>query len=358
MKGLLLSGGTGSRLRPLTYTGAKQLIPVANRPILFYAVEGMVQSGITDIGVIVGETRTEVEKSLGSGHQFGCHFTFIPQDAPLGLAHAVQTAADFLGGESFLMFLGDNLLRGGLKDFVDRFERGGYAASILLTEVDNPSQFGVAVVEHGQVVRLVEKPKEPPSNLALVGAYCFSSVIHPAIRSLEPSWRGEYEITDAIQHLIDQGLEVNAARVQGWWKDTGRPEDVLDANRLILEDMVPCVEGEVDQSEISGRVTISSGARVTRSIIRGPVTIGEGAVISDSYVGPYTAIGPRVVVQETEIENSVVLEDSQILQVNGRIDQSLIGRGAVVQGRPVRPRATRLVLGDKSRVDLSNWERG
>lgn len=354
MKGLLLAGGTGSRLRPLTYTGAKQLIPVANRPILFYAIDAMVSAGVKEIGVVVGETRDEVREALGDGTAFHCHLTYIEQMRPLGLAHAVKTASDFLGESPFLMFLGDNLLRGGLKSLVSRFEEGDYAASILLTEVPDPRQFGVAVVEGDQVVGLIEKPEHPPSHWALVGAYCFSPHVHRAIAQLEPSWRGELEITDAIQTLIDWGLEVDAARVEGWWKDTGRPEDVLEANRLILEDLSSSVTGSVDDaSELTGRVEVRAGARIRNSVIRGPVSIAEEALIQDSYVGPYTAIGPRVEILRTEIENSVVLADSHIHDVPDRVDQSLIGRNVTVTGTPRRPRALRVVLGDKSRVDLS-----
>lgn len=353
LKGLLLAGGTGSRLRPLTYTGAKQLIPVANRPILFYAVDAIVSAGIKDIGVIIGDTGSEVQSALGDGSQFGCSLTYISQSQPLGLAHAVKTARLFLGTSPFLMFLGDNLLRGGLSRLASRFTEGGFAASILLTEVRDPSQFGVAVVEQGRVVRLVEKPKEPPSNLALVGAYCFAPVIHQAIDQLKPSWRGEYEITDAIQALIDQDLSVDSTLVEGWWKDTGRPEDVLEANRLVLEDIETQVAGTVDElSHLEGRVIVGPGAEILRSTIRGPVSIAPGARVHDSYVGPYTSIGQGVLISNTEIENSVVLTDSKILDVNGRIDQSLIGRGVTVSGVQSRPRAVHLILGDQSRIDL------
>ncbi|MCY0900156.1 MAG: glucose-1-phosphate thymidylyltransferase [Firmicutes bacterium] len=353
MKGLLLAGGTGSRLRPLTFTGAKQLIPVANRPILFYALDAIVQTGIRDIGIIIGDTGPEVRAAVKDGSAFGAHVTYIPQEAPLGLAHAVQSARDFLGDEPFLMFLGDNLLRGGLTDLVRRFTQGDFAASILLTHVADPRQFGVAVLDGDRVIKLVEKPQEPPSHWALVGAYCFQPVIHEAIKTLAPSWRGEYEITDAIQQLIDWNLAVDATRVDGWWKDTGRPEDVLEANRLILEDLIPAILGEVDaESEVTGRVVIGANSRVVRSVVRGPVAIAEGALIEDSYVGPYTAIGPQVTIRRTEIENSVVLADSVIYDVPGRIDQSLIGRGVSVQGGVRRPRALRLVLGDQSRVDV------
>ncbi len=353
MKGLILAGGTGSRLRPLTYTGAKQLIPVANRPILFYAIDALVEAGITDIGMIIGDTGDEVREAVGDGSQFGAQVTFISQPRPLGLAHAVKVARDFLRDAPFLMFLGDNLLRGGVKDLVDRFAGGRYAASILLTQVPDPTQFGVAVVENERVVKLVEKPKTPPSNLALVGVYCFSSAIHEAVDGLKPSWRGEYEITDAIQQLIDWGLPVDSARVQGWWKDTGRPEDVLDANRLILEDLNGQVQGLVDaDSEIAGRVVIEAGAQITRSVVRGPVSIASGAVIVDSYIGPYTAVGPKVQISGTEIENSVILADSVIEDIDVRIDQTLIGRGVTVRGARKRPRALRLVLGDQSRVEV------
>lgn len=353
MKGLVLAGGTGSRLRPLTYTGAKQLIPVGNRPILFYAIDALVEAGITDIAVIVGDTADEVKQALGNGQAFGARLTYVAQDAPLGLAHAVRSAREFLDDEPFLMFLGDNLLRGGLVGLADRFRNGDYAASILLTQVADPRQFGVAVLNGDRVVKLVEKPKEPPSNWALVGAYCFSPAIHEAIERLEPSWRGEYEITDAIQQLIDRGLSVDAARVQGWWKDTGRPEDVLDANRLILEDISGDLGGLVDaESQVSGRVILESGAQILRSVVRGPVAIAAGVVIEDSYVGPYTAIGPNVRIRRTEIENSVVLADSVIEDVDVRIDQSLVGRGVTVVGRRRRPRALGLVLGDQSRLEL------
>jgi len=353
MKGLLLAGGTGSRLRPLTYTGAKQLIPVANRPIIEYAVDAMVAAGVVEIGVIVGDTAPAIQDALGAGERFGCRFTYIPQSAPLGLAHAVRVAEPFLGADPFLMVLGDNLLRGGLSGLVERFQSGHYAASILLTEVADPRQFGVAVLDGDRVIRLVEKPVEPPSAWALVGAYCFAPVIHRAIRELSPSWRGEYEITDAIQRLIDWQLPVDAARVTGWWKDTGRPEDVIEANRLVLEDLVDDRQGMVDpESQLTGRIGLAADARVMRSVIRGPVSIAAGAVIEDSYVGPYTAIGPHVVLQRTEIENSVVLADSRIVDVDQRIDHSLIGRGVVVTGGQHRPRGMRLVLGDQSRVEL------
>lgn len=353
----MLAGGTGSRLRPLTYTGAKQLLPVANRPILFYVVEAMVEAGVTDIGVVVGETADAIRRALGSGEGFGCRFTYIPQAAPLGLAHAVQTAEPFLGDAPFLMMLGDNLLRSGLAGLTAKVAEGQLAAAILLCPVPNPEQFGVAVVEAGRVVRLVEKPSHPPSNLALVGAYAFGPAIHRAVATLEPSWRGEYEITDAIQRLIDWGLPVEASEVRGWWKDTGRPEDVLEANRLVLDEIEGRPDAEVagrvdDASQISGRVVIGADTEVRHSVIRGPVAIGRGCRITDAYIGPYTSIGDGSEVIASEVENSVVMDEVRIVAVPSRIDHSLIGRGAEIRGRTTLPRAVRLVLGDRSRVEV------
>ncbi len=353
IKGLILSGGTGSRLRPLTYTGAKQLLPVGNRPILFYAVDDMVRAGVTDIGVVVGETAPSIEAALGDGAAFGCHFTYIPQEAPLGLAHAVKIAQAFLGQDPFLMVLGDNLLRGGVAPLVQRFLARNPAAAVLLTQMQDPRQFGVAVVQEGRVVRLVEKPEHPPSNLALVGAYCFDARIHEAVSRLRPSGRGELEITDALQWLVDHDEPVDAAEVTGWWKDTGRPEDVLDANRLILEDLESSCAGTVDAaSTLTGRVAVAAGATIERSTVRGPAIIGEEAVIVDSYIGPYTSIGARVHLSSVEIEHSVVLPDSRLTNIADRIDQSLIGQGVEVRGRQGRPKTVRLVLGDQSRIEL------
>lgn len=353
LKGLLLAGGTGSRLRPLTFTGAKQLLPVGNRPIIFYTIEAMVEAGITEIGVVVGETASSIQAALGDGRAFGCRFEYIPQESPLGLAHAVKIAEPYLGTAPFLMMLGDNLLRGGVAALVERFRLRRPAAAVLLTHVPDPRQFGVAVVEAGRIVKLVEKPENPPSDLALVGAYCFDRRIHEAVSTLAPSWRGELEITDAIQWLVDHDQTVDASEVSGWWKDTGRPEDVLDANRLILEDLAPAIDGSVDdQSQLTGRVHLARGARVVRSTIRGPAVIGEEAEIVDSYVGPYTSIGPRVRLKNVEIEHSVVLQDSTLSNVGERIDQSLIGNGVQVQGGTTRPKTFRFVLGDQSRIDV------
>lgn len=351
VKGLILSGGTGTRLRPLTYTSAKQLLPVANRPILAYAIESLVAADITDIGIIVGDTADEVQQALGDGSQFHCRFAYIPQDKPLGLAHAVKTAQGFLGDSPFCMYLGDNLLKHGIASMVERFRTGEPVASILLAEVPDPAQFGVAVVEQGRVVKLVEKPRQPISPYALVGAYCFTPAIHPIISNLSPSWRNEYEITDAIQGLVDSGQRVDASFVDGWWKDTGRPDDLIDANRLVLEDLEGRIAGSIDPaSVVTGRVEIGAGSVITDSVIRGPVSIADNVRVSQSYIGPYTSIGPDAVLDHVEIENSVVMAEAHIANLSRRLADSLIGRQAHIHGEERRPSTFKVVLGDRSEV--------
>jgi glucose-1-phosphate thymidylyltransferase len=349
MKALILAGGTGSRLRPLTYTSAKQLIPIANKPIVFFGIEAIRDAGITDIGVIVGDTAKEIEAALGDGSRFGVKITLIPQSAPLGLAHAVLTAADFLGDSPFLMFLGDNLIADGVTPMVRAFEQNRPQALVLVTRVPDPQRFGVVEMRDGRVVRLVEKPKVPPSDLALVGIYLFDSTILTAARSIRPSPRGELEITDAIQWLVDNGYRVDSQLVTGWWKDTGKPEDVLDANRLVLDTLVGRVDGEVSEdSELSGRVVIEAGARVERSTIRGPAVIGAGALIQDAYIGPYTSIGAGVQVISAEVENSILLDGCVVRDLTRRMDASLLGKNVSVQRASARPAAMTLVLGDNS----------
>lgn len=353
VKAIVLSGGTGSRLRPLTFTSAKQLIPVANKPILFYVIEAIRDAGITDFGIVVGDTRKEIVEAVGDGSRWGIRVTYIEQDAPRGLAHAVKVARPFIGDQPFVMFLGDNIVRGGVSDFLRRFHASRPNALILLSRVSDPRRFGVAELREGQVVRLVEKPQDPPSDLALVGVYLFDRHIFEAVEAIKPSWRDELEITDAIQYLIDRGYVVEPHMVNGWWKDTGKPEDVLDANRLILETIDGSMEGEVDEaSDITGRVAVGMGARVVNSSVRGPVVIGEGALVQDAYVGPFTALGPNVVVRNSEIENSVVLADSVISDVSGRIDGSLIGRNVHLARTDTLPKVVRVVLGDNSRVSV------
>lgn len=367
MKGLILSGGAGTRLRPITHTSAKQLVPVANKPILYYGIEDMVEAGIVDIGIVIGETGDEVREAVGDGSKFGARVTYIPQEAPLGLAHCVAIARDFLGDDDFVMYLGDNMLQQGLTDFVSRFEAsragaGGsgadsgptsLAAQILLCPVPDPERFGVAEVNaEGHVVRLVEKPKDPPSNLALVGVYLFTAAIHEAVAAIKPSDRGELEITDALQWLIDEGRLVAHDTLTGWWLDTGKKDPLLESNRRVLETLEPRVDGEVDKlSDIDGRVVIESGAKVINSRVRGPAIIGEGTRIENTYIGPFTAVAADCVITDSEVEHSVILERAVISAVP-RLTDSLIGRDTEVRRTGQRPAATRLMIGDDCSIDL------
>jgi len=353
MKGLILSGGKGTRLRPITFTQAKQLVPVANKPVLFYGIEALKEAGIKDIGIVVGETKEEIKKAAGDGRRWGVRLTYIEQEAPLGLAHAVLVAEDFLGKTPFVMYLGDNILKSGIHSLVEKFQIYRPNALILLTEVPHPERFGVAELENGRVVRLVEKPRQPRSNLALVGVYMFDHHIFEAARAIKPSWRNELEITDAIQYLVDHGYQVQPHIVSGWWKDTGKIEDVLEANRLILESIEGRIEGEVDvESRLNGQVVLEKGARVIRSVVRGPAIIGEKTEIIDSYIGPFTSIQANCRVIKTEIEHSIMLEGSQIIDIGGRIDESLIGREVRIYQGQAKPRVYRFVLGEKSEVGL------
>jgi glucose-1-phosphate thymidylyltransferase len=366
MKGLILSGGAGTRLRPITHTSAKQLVPIANKPILFYGLEDMVAAGITDIGIVVGDTHAEIEAAVGDGRRFGARITYIPQEAPLGLAHCVLIARDFLGADDFVVYLGDNMLQQGIEPFISRFEqerkrapelgdeaRKAPVAQILLAHVDNPSQFGVAAIDDaGNVLHLVEKPVDPPSDLALVGVYLFDPTIHAAVRAIKPSARGELEITDAIQWLIDDGQRVLHEVLDGWWIDTGKKDPLLDCNRLILETITPRIDGTVDAaSRVDGRVVIEAGAILERSTVRGPAIIGANTRLTDTYVGPFTSIANDCEIVDAEIEHSVVLERSRIVGVH-RIQDSLLGRDVEVVRSQLRPQASRLMLGDHSRIEL------
>ncbi|WP_424890438.1 glucose-1-phosphate thymidylyltransferase [Streptomyces sp. XH2] len=353
MKALVLAGGTGSRLRPLTHTGAKQLVPVANKPILFYGIESLVEAGITDIGVIVGETEEEIHAALGDGARFGAAITYIRQQQPLGLAHAVLVAREFLGDDDFVMYLGDNFLVGGISALVARFAEERPDAGILLTRVARPREFGIAELgPDGGVLRLEEKPEEPRSDLALIGVYLFTPAVHEAVRAIGPSKRGELEITDALQWLIDQGRTVRPTVVSGYWKDTGNVDDLLEVNRSVLESVESGVEGAVDAaSEIIGRVHIGEGARVVRSRIVGPALVGAHTTVTDSYVGPSTSIAGHCAIDNSEVEFSIVLDGSRIEGV-GRIEASVIGRNVQVRRAGRTPRAHRLVLGDHSRVQI------
>ncbi|MEV4439890.1 glucose-1-phosphate thymidylyltransferase [Streptomyces sp. NPDC049577] len=355
MKALVLSGGTGSRLRPITHTSAKQLVPVANKPVLFYVLEAIADAGITEVGIVVGETADEIRAAVDSGGFTGLDITYIPQEAPLGLAHAVRVAQDFLGDDDFLMYLGDNFIVGGVTGLVEEFRATRPDAQILLTRVPDPTAFGVAELdEHGAVIGLEEKPEKPKSDLALVGVYLFTPAIHEAVRSIEPSWRGELEITHAIQWLIDRQRDVRSTTISGYWKDTGNVGDMLEVNRTVLETVEPRIDGDVDEaSEIVGRVRIAPGAVVRDSRIVGPAVIGTGTEITGSYVGPFTSISQECRLTDSEIEFSIVLPGSSITGVR-RVEASLIGRSVEVTPAPRAPAAHRLILGDHSKVQISS----
>jgi glucose-1-phosphate thymidylyltransferase len=352
MKGLILSGGKGTRLYPLTYTSAKQLIPVANKPVLFRVIESIRDAGIADIGIVVGDTAQEIRNAVGRGGRWGVRITYIHQEEPLGLAHAVKVSQDFLGDERFVMFLGDNVIQGGISELIEQFAASDWNSQIVLTRVSEPEQYGVAELnEQGQIVRLVEKPQEPISDLALVGIYMFDHNIHQAVDNITPSWRGELEITDAIQWLVARDYQVYPYVHRGWWIDTGAPAAMLDANSLVLEELTPVIEGFVDRdSEVDSRVTVGQGAEIISSVVRGPTIIGERTRIINSYIGPFTSIYHDVVVENSEIERAIILENSQIRDIPARIQDSLIGRHVSLARSPARPKAYKLTLGDHSQV--------
>jgi glucose-1-phosphate thymidylyltransferase len=353
LKGLILSGGKGTRLRPITHTSAKQLVPVANKPVLFYGIEAMAQAGIEQVGIIIApETGPEIEAVAGDGSRFGVRITYILQEEPLGLAHAVLTAEPFLAQSPFVMYLGDNLLQGGIADLVASFTEHQPDALILLTQVPDPENYGVAELDAGKVVRLVEKPAEPKTDLALVGVYMFTAAVHDAARAIEPSPRGELEITDAIQHLVDAGMRVEPHVVRGWWKDTGRLEDMLEANRLILDNIGERIEGELVDAQVEGRVVIEAGARLERTTVRGPAIVGANARLSDCYVGPYTAIGEGCTIANAEVEHSILLAGSSVRDLEGRMESSLLGRNVTVRRDARQPRAYRFMVGDNSDISI------
>jgi glucose-1-phosphate thymidylyltransferase len=353
LKGLILSGGKGTRLRPITHTSAKQLVPVANKPVLFYGIEAMAQAGIDDVGIIIApETGDEIQAAAGDGSRFGVKLTYILQDEPLGLAHAVLTAEPFLRDSSFVMYLGDNLLQGGIEELVGDFREHAPDALILLTPVPDPEQYGVAELSNGAVVRLIEKPAEPKTELALVGVYMFTPVVHEAARAITPSDRGELEITDAIQYLVDRGKRVEPHVVRGWWKDTGQLEDILAANRLVLDTIDARIEGELIESQVDGRVVVERDARLERSTVRGPAIIGTGARLTDCYVGPYTAIGEHCSIDNAEVEHSILLSGSSVHNLAGRMESSLLGRNVRIGRDSRQPRAYRFMVGDNSEVGI------
>lgn len=353
MRGLILSGGRGTRLRPITYTRAKQLVPVANKPVLFYGIEALAEAGIKDIGIVVGDTKDEIKAAVGDGSRWRIKLSYIEQEAPLGLAHAVLVAEEFLRDEPFVMYLGDNLIKQGIKDLVEEFQRNSSHSQILLAKVPDPQQFGVAELVADRVVKLVEKPKEPKSDLALVGVYMFDHHIFEAAKNIKPSWRGELEITDAIQYLIDQGYEVRSHIIKGWWKDTGKIEDLLEANRIILDSLENKHEGIIDpNSRVDFKVVLEPGSEVINSTIRGPAIIGHNTKVIDSFVGPFTSIGPECLIQHSEIEYSIVMERSSIINIKRRIADSLVGKDVEVVCSTGKPETYRLMLGDFSKIVL------
>lgn len=357
MKALILSGGKGTRLRPLTYTGAKQLVPVMNKPILWYCIENIVASGVTDIGIIISpETGNEIRVLTGNGERFGARITYLCQESPAGLAHAVKTAQPFLGDSPFLMYLGDNLIQDRLDTFIEQFKQQHLDALILLKQVHNPTAFGVVQLDpKGRVTQLIEKPKHPPSNLALVGVYFFSPQIHQAIAEIRPSPRGELEITDAIQQLLKRSDPVEARELSGWWLDTGKKDDLLEANRILLDTSLfaSALRVENSKSQISGRVRVGSGTQIIQSTIRGPVVIGENCHIENCFIGPYSSIGDNVTLVDAELDHSVVLEGATIENIDHRIVDSVIGRRATLKTAPKRPKALRFLIGDDSQLELA-----
>ncbi|MBO2445600.1 glucose-1-phosphate thymidylyltransferase [Actinomadura barringtoniae] len=354
MKALVLCGGHGTRLRPITHTSAKQLVPIANKPVLYYGLEALRDAGIEDVGIIVGDTAAEVRRAVGDGSGFGLRVTYIEQEAPLGLAHAVLIARDYLGDDDFVMYLGDNFLVDGLTEVVDRFRATRPDVQIMLTPVADPSQFGVAELDaDGRLVRVEEKPRSPRSDLAIMGIYLFTPVVHEAVRSIKPDPRGELEITTAIEWLLEHDARITSHIVHGYWKDTGRVEDMLECNRLVLEDLETRVEGHVDErTDVVGRVVVEEGARISGSRLVGPLIIGADAVIKDSYVGPFTSIGPDCLLADTEVEFSIVMERSSVLGVR-RLRDSLIGKDVAIKPASVTSTAHQLVLGDHSQVRIA-----
>lgn len=351
MKALILSGGEGVRLRPITHTAAKQLIPVANKPILFYGIEAIKEAGISDVGIVVGDTYREIKEAVGEGERWKIKVTYIRQEAPLGLAHAVKISKDFLEDEPFVMYLGDNIIKQGIESLVEEFREGGSHSQILLAHVKNPGQFGVAELKGDKVVKLVEKPKEPKTDLALVGVYMFDHHIFEAVENIKPSWRNELEITDAIQYLIDNDYIVNSHIIDGWWKDTGKPEDLLEANTIMLSDLEAEAAGDIDEkSRVSGKVRIEAGAQVVGSVIRGPAAIAKGCRIISSFIGPFTSIYYNTLIEDSEVEHSIIMDECKISGLRARIEDSLIGKNVVITKSILKPKAYRFMLGDSSQV--------
>ena len=354
MKGVILCAGLGTRLRPLTHTAAKHLIPVANKPILQYGIEALRDAGVKDIALVVGQSQDEIRAAMQDGASLGVRIQYVEQTDPKGLAHALSVARDFVGDDQVLMYLGDNVVDGGITDFVEAYHQSGADAAILVNEVSDPSHFGIVELRDGEIIRVVEKPKVPASNLAIVGVYAFNSSIFPAIEKTTFSARGELEITDAIQNLIDAGKRVLPFILTRWWKDTGRPADVLDLNRRLLERMQEfSFRGKAcPETQIIGSVEVGEETEITRSVLRGPIIVGKRCRLSDCYIGPFTSIGDGVTITNTEIGYSIVMENSGVTGVGMRIDHSLIGRNVSIIRADHRPHAHRFILADDSRVEV------
>ncbi|MDN5342076.1 MULTISPECIES: glucose-1-phosphate thymidylyltransferase [Oceanotoga] len=355
MKALVLCAGKGTRLRPLTFTNAKPLIPIANKPTIMYSLEKIKQSGITEVGIIVNpDNKEDFINVLGTGEEIGMEISYIIQENPKGLAHAVKICEEFIGEDDFLMYLGDNLINTDLNIFVEEFKEKNHDAFILLTPVEDPTRFGIAVMKDSKVVNVVEKPKTPPSNLAIIGVYIFKPSVFQAIDNIKPSWRGELEITDAIQWLIQNEKNVGAHVIYGWWKDTGKPEDLIEANRTVLENISnKIIDGNVyENSVVQGNVIIEKGAKIIDSIVRGPVIIGQNATVNNAYIGPYTSIGNNVNIEDSEVENSIILDGAIISSLGVRMDSSIIGANSHIVSVKKKPKTVKLVIGDYGKIEL------
>ena len=358
MRALITAGGRGTRLRPLTHTSNKHLIPIANKPMIHYALEAVAAAGIRDVGIVLNpDTGEDIRGALGDGAAWGLSITYVMQEAPLGLAHVVQSAEGFLRREPFVFFLGDNVVVGGIRQFVERFQAGGDHCHLVLARVRDPQRFGVAEVQGGRVVRVVEKPARPASDFAVTGIYMYDSPIFEAVHAIRPSARGELEISDAHQYLLDHGYRVGYSEITGWWKDTGKPEDLLEANRFVLDQVLdatgPVIRGQVDaESDVAGKVVVEEGAKVIASQIRGPAIIGGDGVVENSYIGPFTSVGRRCVIRNSELEYSILFEDTQILDADVRIERSLLGREVIIRRGNSRPKTQKFLLGDQSTVEL------
>lgn len=353
MKALIASGGRGTRLRPITHTRNKHLIPIANKPILHYAIEAAADAGITEVAIVINADSNEVPQAIGDGSRWGIHITYIPQVTPGGLAQVVALAEEFVGKDQFIFYLGDNMVVGGVRRFIDEFLRSGCNCFLTLSRVKDPERFGVPEIRDGRIVSVEEKPKQPKSSFAVAGIYLYDHHIFEAVKAITPSARGELEISDAHQYLIDKGFKVGFAEITGWWKDTGKPTDLLEANRLVLDNITSDIQGEVDdRSTIAGKVIVQRGARIVNSVVRGPAIIGEHCVIEDSYIGPFSSIGSKTVVRRSEVEYSIILRDCRILNIGIRLEGSILGNDVEIVEATGKPLVHRFLIGDQSRVEV------